>query len=187
MSLDAETVATLIRSSDEAFIFGSAIVVLTMQGGFALLESAVVQKKNLVDILLKNLVDSIVCGLSFWLLGYGFAYGSSAGGVIGTDHFAMDGDDDEATELYNGINVLMHFFFQYTLVTVTATVISGAIAERVAVIKYSVFSTLMAAFVYPGTQRPPRPPAPAAPHSPHPAAPPHSRCPLGLARRRLPR
>ena len=65
-----------------------------MQAGFAMLEVGIVQKKNSTNILFKNMIDASLAAMCFWLLGYGFAYGTDAGGFIGTDNFALSGDYD---------------------------------------------------------------------------------------------
>ena len=65
-----------------------------MQAGFAMLEVGIVQKKNSTNILFKNMIDASLAAMCFWLLGYGFASGTDAGGFIGTDNFALSGDYD---------------------------------------------------------------------------------------------
>ena len=64
-----------------------------MQAGFAMLEVGAVRAKNAQNILLKNLFDVCIGAILWWLLGYGFAYGVSAGGFIGTSLFAGTTDD----------------------------------------------------------------------------------------------
>ena len=64
-----------------------------MQAGFAMLEVGSVRSKSAGSILLKNVFDTAVGSIVWWLLGYGFAYGTSHNGFIGTDEFAGTGDD----------------------------------------------------------------------------------------------
>lgn len=58
-------------------------LVFFMQVGFVALETGSGRAKNVRNILLKNMVDVMLCTMCWWLVGYGFAYGESAGGVIG--------------------------------------------------------------------------------------------------------
>lgn len=64
---------------------GCRFLVFFMQVGFVTLEVGSGRTKNVRNILLKNMVDVMLCGLCWWLWGYAFAYGDSAGGVIGYD------------------------------------------------------------------------------------------------------
>jgi len=66
----------------------AGVLVFFMQSGFALLESGTVRFKNNQNILLKNCMDACIGGIIFWLVGFGFAYGSEKGGFIGSKYFA---------------------------------------------------------------------------------------------------
>jgi len=68
-------------------------LVFFMQAGFAMLEVGAVRSKNAQNILLKNVFDIAVGAILWWLLGYGFAYGTDSGGFIGNTSFAGTGDD----------------------------------------------------------------------------------------------
>ena len=69
----------------------SGFFVFFMQAGFAMLEAGIVQAKNATNILFKNMIDASLAAICFWLMGWGFAYGTDAGGFIGTDNFALTG------------------------------------------------------------------------------------------------
>jgi Amt family ammonium transporter len=55
-----------------------------LQAGFGVLEAGAIRKKNIANILFKNLLDASAASITFYLLGYGFAYGKTADGMIGT-------------------------------------------------------------------------------------------------------
>ena len=70
------------------WILISGFLVFFMQAGFAMLEVGTVRSKNAQNILLKNLFDIAVGSILWYLIGFGFAYGESSGGFIGTSFFA---------------------------------------------------------------------------------------------------
>jgi Amt family ammonium transporter len=65
--------------ADLGFLLNTGVLVFMMQSGFALLESGTVRFKNYQIILLKNCIDACICGLVWWLWGYGLAYGEGNG------------------------------------------------------------------------------------------------------------
>jgi ammonia channel protein AmtB len=69
----------------------TASLVFFMQAGFALLEAGTVKSKNAVNILFKTLIDGGISAFTFWLLGYGFAFGETWEGFIGKSNFARTG------------------------------------------------------------------------------------------------
>lgn len=67
----------------------AAILVLLMQGGFALLEAGSVRTKNTVNILVKNTLDCLIGGISYWVLGWAVAYGKNGNPITGGSEFFM--------------------------------------------------------------------------------------------------
>lgn len=111
-------------------------MIFFMQTGFALLECGSVRQKNSQSILIKNLFDACVGAIGFWLVGYSFAFGNVNGGFIGSDPnmYAAAGFDNEKRDNY--LNWLFHFAYAST----SATIISGALAERCQLNTYVIFS-----------------------------------------------
>lgn len=60
---------------DAGWLLASAFIIFTMQSGFGMLESGLVSKKNEVNIMVKNAVDVLFGGISFWMFGYAIAFG----------------------------------------------------------------------------------------------------------------
>jgi len=116
--------------------------VFLMQAGFAMLEAGSVAKKNTVNILFKNLLDVSLAAFCFWAVGYGFATGTSAGGVIGSDNFFLSEVDNESGG-WEG------FFFQFAFAATAATIVSGSVAERTKLNAYFIYSFCITGFVYP--------------------------------------
>lgn len=129
---------------DTAWLIMSAALVFFMQAGFAMLEAGLTRAKNTVNILLKNLMDFTVAALGFWMVGWGLAYGSSLGGLIGGDQFILS-FDPAAT----GVPVLASWFFQVVFAGTAATIVSGALAERSRFGAYLLFSAAMSVLIYP--------------------------------------
>jgi len=113
-----------------------------MQAGFASLEAGTVQAKNTQGILVKNLLDACIGAITWYLLGYGFAFGEDEGKFIGKNLFLGQNKDYENAH-YVG------WFFQWAFCATAATIVSGALAERVNLIGYAIFMVVMTAFIYP--------------------------------------
>jgi Amt family ammonium transporter len=110
-----------------------------MQPGFALLESGFCRAKNAVNVIMKNFTDCAIASLAYWAIGFGLMFGTSFGGFIGTTDFFPSG---EGASL---VNVLYQTFFAAT----AATIISGAVAERIRFIPYLVGSAIVVCLIYP--------------------------------------
>ncbi len=130
---------------DNTWIVIAAALVLFMQAGFALVETGLTRSKNAGNIMMKNMMDMAVAGIAFYVVGYGFAYGSDSGSLIGTDLFFLKGGDDYA----GGLSLETNYIFQVAFAGAAATIASGAMAERTKFWTYFIFSIVMTAFIYP--------------------------------------
>ncbi|KAK2193435.1 hypothetical protein NP493_13g12020 [Ridgeia piscesae] len=114
------------NSEDAIWILSCTFIIFTMQSGFGLLESGLVSKKDEVNIMMKNAIDVIVGGLSFWLFGYAFSFGDgvdSLRGFSGGNRFmlmASEGDTKADAGTYYA-----RFFFQSSFATTATTIVSG--------------------------------------------------------------
>jgi Amt family ammonium transporter len=111
-------------------------LVFFMQAGFAMLEVGTVRAKNAQNILMKNVIDLCIAALSWWLLGYGLAFGEDAGLFVGTTEFA------------NPTNKVQ-WMFQFAFSATSATIVSGALAERTELVAYISYTSFMTAIIYP--------------------------------------
>ncbi len=114
-------------------------LVLMMQPGFALLESGFCRAKNAVNVIMKNFTDCAIASLAYWAVGFGLMFGTSASGLIGTTDFFPSGGGASL------VNVLYQTFFAAT----AATIISGAVAERIRFVPYLVGSAIVVCLIYP--------------------------------------
>jgi Amt family ammonium transporter len=119
-----------------------------MQIGFVALEMGSGRAKNVRNILLKNLADVMLAALAWWAVGYAFAYGNSAGGVIGASHFFYEADAELAIPAGSG-DAPRPWFFSWTFAVAACTIVSGCLAERTRLGVYPAFTAAIAAFVHP--------------------------------------
>lgn len=122
----------------------AAALVFFMQAGFALLESGFSRAKNAVNIIMKNVMDASAGALVFFAVGFGLMFGTTWGGWVGTDGFFLQnvGDQPE-TWTY------VFYFFQAVFAATAATIVSGAVAERIKFSGYLVFSVAITGLIYP--------------------------------------
>ena len=133
---------------DNIWIVIAAILVIFMNAGFGMLETGFCRQKNAVNILTKNLIVFALATLSFWALGYALAFGS-AGAFIGFGGFFLAGTE----EFYDGgtLTTPVFFLFQAAFAGTAATIVSGAVAERIKFSSFIIFSVLLTAVCYPIT------------------------------------
>ncbi|CBJ33346.1 ammonium transporter (ISS) [Ectocarpus siliculosus] len=143
-------VASLAGDMDIFWLLFGAILVFFMQTGFAMLEVGSVSIKNTKNILIKNIGDASLGAICWWLFGYGVALGDTKGRFIGSNAFALKGSHFEADDgtLTNGYSYAM-WLFQWAFAATAATIVSGAVAERVSFNAYIIYSVILTSFIYP--------------------------------------
>ena len=122
----------------------AACMVFFMQAGFTLVETGFTRAKNALNIVMKNVMDVSAGGLAFFFIGFGLMFGTTAGGWIGTDGFALSEIGDYSNEWS-----WTFFFFQAVFAATAATIVSGSVAERTSFKAYLIFSIIITAFIYP--------------------------------------
>ncbi len=145
---------------DTLWVLFTGFLVFFMNLGFAMVESGLCRAKNTVNILAKNFIVFAVSSLAFYSIGFGLMFGNGTPFVGLEGLFAMTGaDNSPATgEAYKGaysalnwtgVPLAAKFFFQLVFCGTAATIVSGAVAERIKFLSFIVFSFLMAMFIYP--------------------------------------
>ncbi|WP_170480656.1 ammonium transporter [Ruegeria arenilitoris] len=122
-------------------IFASALVFL-MQGGFLCLESGMTRSKNSINVAIKNLADFCLSTLVFWTLGFGFMFGLSYQGWIGSDLFSLDFAKASPP-------LAVFFLFQVMFCGAAVTILSGIVAERMKFGAYLFVAVIVSGFLYP--------------------------------------
>ncbi|MDE6025211.1 MAG: ammonium transporter [Lachnospiraceae bacterium] len=122
------------------FLIGAALV-FWMQAGFAMVETGFTRAKNAGNIIMKNLMDFCIGTVMFILIGFSLLLGEDMMGLIGKPGF----DIFTAYESFDWSN----FVFNLVFCATTATIVSGAMAERTKFLSYCVYSAIISGFIYP--------------------------------------
>ncbi len=122
------------------FLIGAALV-FWMQAGFAMVETGFTRAKNAGNIIMKNLMDFCIGTVVFILIGFGLLLGEDMAGLIGKPGF----DIFTAYESFDWSN----FVFNLVFCATTATIVSGAMAERTKFLSYCIYSGVISALIYP--------------------------------------
>ena len=140
----------LAYAIDNLLLFLSAVLVLFMQAGFAMVEAGFNSAKNAVNILCKNLMDMCIGVLLFWLIGYNLMYpgDSAAGGYFGYAG-GIGISETPPTASAGTLNPQVDFFFQAVFAATAATIVSGAVAGRLKFSAYLIYSAVITALIYP--------------------------------------
>jgi len=143
---------------DKAWLIFGAVLVIFMQAGFTMLEVGSVAAKNTKNILSKNLMDLCLGAICWYFVGYGFAFGEDTGdGWIGDSHFGGTGagftvqrlNEDGSLPTTAQFEKGAWWVFQFSFCATAATIVSGAVAERMDLRAYFVYTIFITAFVYP--------------------------------------
>ncbi len=172
-ALDPATLSSLRVGLDTVWVLVTGMLVFWMNAGFALVESGLCRAKNTTNILAKNFIVFAASTISFWVLGFGLMFGDGNGFVglsglwfvVGADNSPALGDAYKAmnpfsTTTYAGVYGALNwtpvplwakFFFQLVFAGTAATIVSGAVAERIKFGSFLIFSFILVAFIYPVT------------------------------------
>lgn len=126
-------------------LFGAAMVFF-MQAGFSMCEAGFTRAKNTGNILMKNLMDFCIGTPAFWLVGFGLMFGAGSG-VIGTFDPLIGGDYSHI--LPAGVPLWAFVIFQTVFCATSATIVSGAMAERTKFSAYCIYSAAISLLIYP--------------------------------------
>lgn len=122
------------------FLIGAALV-FWMQAGFAMVEAGFTRAKNSGNILMKNLMDFCIGTIVFILIGFSLLLGEDLMGLIGKPGF----------DIFTGYSDFdwSNFVFNLVFCATTATIVSGAMAERTKFLSYCIYSGIISALIYP--------------------------------------
>jgi ammonium transporter, Amt family len=146
---------------DTVWVLITAFLVFFMNAGFCMLETGFCRQKNAVNILAKNLVVFALSTIGFWAIGFGLMF-SDGTPFFGTGGWFLSGaDNSPATgDAYKGIFSALNwtgvplnakFLFQLVFAGTAATIVSGAVAERIKFVTFLIFSLLLTGILYPIT------------------------------------
>ena len=132
-------------------------LVMWMAAGFTMLEAGLVRGKNTVVICIKNLGLFSIAGLAYYLIGYNLMYDGVDGGYLGSFSLWSAGDTSiEALSALDADGAQKHsyapasdWFFQMVFVATTASIVSGALAERILIYPFFAFIVILTAILYP--------------------------------------
>lgn len=134
----------IIHGIDTVWVALCAALIFQMEGGFALLEAGFIRSKNVMSIIAKVIIDITFGGIAFYVAGFGIAYGASNG------WFAFDlGITDGDLGLGLTVSNKLFWFIQLGFAMAAISIVSGAVAERMKVWSYALFTFLFCAVMYP--------------------------------------
>lgn len=130
-------------SLDTVWMLLAAMLVFWMQPGFALCEAGFTRSKNTANILFKNFVDFMLGSVLFFFVGFGFMFGSDGAGFIGAPNWG------DLSFYKTDLPVEGFLMFETVFCATSATIVSGAMAERTKFSMYIVYSFFISLIIYP--------------------------------------
>ena len=141
---DTAEAAPTWNGLDTLWIILCAVLVFFMQAGFGMVEAGLVRTKNSANVMMKNLVDFAFAALGYFIFGYAIMYGTE-GLIVGTEGWFLLG----AKSPVDGVPVDAFWLFQAVFAGAAATIVAGAVAERMRFTAYLAYSFIISAFIYP--------------------------------------
>jgi Amt family ammonium transporter len=129
-------------SLNTVWVLVTAALVFFMQAGFALVEAGFTRSKNTTNILFKNLMDFVIGTITFWAIGFGIMFGTKNGFWGGIDLFTQNTYRTDMPDM-------AFLIFQTVFAATTATIVSGAMAERTKFNAYLMYSAVITLIIYP--------------------------------------
>lgn len=139
------SIFSLAQGIDTVWVLLCAALVFFMEGGFAALEAGFIRSKNSLNIIMKVFMDCTVGMLGYWAVGFAIMYGLDKAGIFGTTGWFLNGKIGVDLK----IPVYAYWMFQAAFAIAVATIVSGAVAERMKFGPYIVFSFIATAIIYP--------------------------------------
>jgi len=156
-----EQMAGLKIGLDTMWVLVAAFLVFFMNAGFGMLETGFCRQKNAVNILAKNLIVFALSTIAFWAIGFAIMFGDGSpfmglnGWFLsGADNSPMTGDEYQGvfgSLSWTGVPLNAKFLFQLVFAGTAATIVSGAVAERIKFVSFLIFSLLLTGIAYPIT------------------------------------
>jgi ammonium transporter, Amt family len=137
---------SIVNALNTVWTLVAAALVFGMQAGFVMLEAGFARKRETVNVLIECVLDTAICGVSFWAIGYAFMFGAG-NGFIGSQYFFLQGAP--ATYGSTGVALLAHFVFQFAFADTASTITSGAMIGRTSFRGDIIYSIGVTAFIYP--------------------------------------
>lgn len=148
----AEAATQALFTANNLWLLVATLLVFIMHLGFACLEAGLTRAKNTVNILFKNVAIVAIGTLTYALVGFSLMYGDDvAGGFFAWGGLGLSLPDDGTTAAYSGgaYTYWTEFIFQAMFAATAATIVSGAVAERVRLYPFLLFAAIYVALVYP--------------------------------------
>ncbi len=136
---------------DRFWVLIAGVLVFFMQAGFKTFEAGMVRKVHNDNVAIKNILDWLIISLVYFLVGFGLMFGDSFNGLIGTNLFGPTAEVMENVKItiadqYLGLEF---FIYQLAFAATAATIVSGAMSERIALIPYIALSVFIGTLIYP--------------------------------------
>ena len=125
------------------------LLVMFMAPGFAMLEAGLVRTKNTATILLKNIALFSIAGLMYWAFGYAIMYPGEFNGYFGIGDLFYNADSALEDDIGGGYSKMSDWWFQMVFVATAASIVSGALAERIKLWSFLLFVVVLTAVIYP--------------------------------------
>nr|WP_261132695.1 ammonium transporter [Bacillus sp. Marseille-Q3570] len=136
---EGPSISSVVQSVDMMWVAIATLLVFFMHAGFAMVETGFTRAKNALNILMKNFLTMALGALIYFAIGYGIMFGDSLSGLVGSSYFFLQ----------NAENDIGFFVFQAVFAATCATIISGAVAERMKLSSYLMLTVCMVMFIYP--------------------------------------
>ena len=143
---DAAKVPDHINALNTMWTLIAAFLVFFMQAGFMCLEAGFARTRETVNVLLEGIVDTMMCGVLFWAIGFAFMFGSG-NKFIGLEYFFLHNTPE--TYGTTGVPMLAYWLFQFAFADTCSTITSGAMVGRTAFKGDILYSIGVSGFIYP--------------------------------------
>ena len=146
----ALTVEEVQGTLNAIWVLVAAVLVIFMNAGFGMLETGFCRQKNAVNILSKNLIVFAIATIAFWAFGFSLMFGAG-NGIIGFGGWFLSSENPSTYGLEPfpaGLPISVFFLFQAAFAGTAATIVSGAVAERIKFVDFFIFSLLLVGISY---------------------------------------